>query len=152
MTLSINRESERNRLIQRIRKLSPESKSRWGRMTSQQAICHLSDMFRVSLGERDASRIGSRWTSRILKVLALHTPLSTPKGLSAPPEIDPHRAGTQPRDFEADREELIALIERFSEFTPDAWPDHPLFGTMRGDDWGRFHHRHLRHHLEQFGA
>ena len=36
----------------RLNTLQPANDARWGRMSSHQAVCHLSDAFRVVLGER----------------------------------------------------------------------------------------------------
>ena len=36
----------------RLNTLQPDCVARWGRMSSHQAVCHLSDAFRVALGER----------------------------------------------------------------------------------------------------
>jgi hypothetical protein len=60
----------RNELLERLAKVCPRSKSRWGTMSSHQMICHLSDSFRASLGERNISpstrlfkRMLLKWTS-----------------------------------------------------------------------------------------
>ena len=47
-----------------------------------------------------------------------------------------------------DQDTLItALIEGARE-----WPEHPAFGHLSSRDWGALVHRHVDHHLRQFGA
>ena len=59
---------------------------------------------------------------------------------------------TEPGVWESDVASLIALLERFAAREPgNAWPEHALFGRMRGSDWGFFCHKHFDHHLRQFG-
>ena len=48
--------------------------------------------------------------------------------------------------------DLIALVERFAARDPSsAWPEHALFGRMRGSEWSFFCYKHFDHHLRQFG-
>jgi hypothetical protein len=57
-----------------------------------------------------------------------------------------------PGEWTADVRELTGLVDRFA--TRDragAWPDHALFGSMTGDDWGVLMYRHTDHHFRQFG-
>lgn len=32
------------------------------------------------------------------------------------------------------------------------WPPHPLFGPLSWREWGVVTHRHVDHHLKQFGV
>lgn len=60
---------------------------------------------------------------------------------------------TQPTSWDADVAGLEQLLARFAEREAQGdWPDHALFGRMRGSGWGVFVHKHFDHHLRQFGA
>jgi Protein of unknown function (DUF1569) len=137
----------------RLRKVSPRSRRRWGEMTPHQMICHLSDAFRSCLGEREV-RPASRWIPRTpFRWAALWLPMPWPHGVQGPPEWDPKAQGTQPKEFESDRKELKKLIDRYTK-PPRGfeWPAHPFFGRMSHKDWMRLGYLHLDHHLRQFGA
>lgn len=121
-------------------------------MTPHQMICHLSDTLRVMLGERAATHTGNWLSHTLIKAIALHAPLPTPKNLKAPPELDPVCGGSKTTEFRSDLDDLVVLIERCAEYETENWPEHPQFGAMSRWDWGRFHYRHIRHHLQQFGA
>ena len=58
------------------------------------------------------------------------------------------------RDFEAERQRLTGLLERFQAGGPGACTRHPhsFFGALTPIEWGTFMHQHLDHHLQQFGV
>jgi hypothetical protein len=143
---------DRNNLISCLRTITPESSRKWGRMSAHQMICHLSDTLRITLGERSATPNGNVLSHTLIKHISLSTPFPWPKGVESSPELDPEQGGTQATEFKADLEELIHLIGRCAGHETDQWSDHPFFGPMNRRDWGRFNYRHIRHHLQQFGA
>ncbi len=49
--------------------------------------------------------------------------------------------------------EIKQLIERCASRGPElAWARSPVFGRISREDWGVLCHRHLDHHLRQFGV
>jgi hypothetical protein len=149
---------DRQQIIERLGKIQPSSFRQWGRMSVNQMICHLSDSFRVTMGEKP-------WkTQRIsvtpiplplwfVKWVALGSPMTWPRGLRTRPEVDPEHGGTPPTQFEQDRSELVKLLERFTRQPREfEWQPHPMFGTMSDRDWMRWGYLHMDHHLRQFGV
>ena len=136
----------------RLRGLRPDSARRWGRMTPHQAVCHMSDAFRMALNERPAASVTSAF-SPVIKFIALRLPLPWPRGrIQTVPEAEQGRGGTPPREFEQDKGELMTLMSRFCEVAPgERCTTHPIFGPMSTDLWGRWAYRHMDHHLRQFG-
>lgn len=122
-------------------------------MSAHQMICHLSDAFRSSMGEKDVSRV-SHWIPRSLyRWVALWLPLQWPHGVRGPREWDQQIAGTPPKEFENDMGELRRLLERFTREPRDfEWRPHPYFGRMSRAEWQRLGYLHMDHHLRQFGA
>lgn len=112
-------------------------------------VVHLTDQMGHTLGDHPvAPRPGPlRWAP--LRWLTIYW-IPWPKGrVQGPPEA----YVTQPEDWIADVERLIGQVERFGRRDPEAdWPDHFMFGKMRGKDWGAFCTKHLDHHLRQFGV
>ena len=139
-------------LESRLAQLTPTTGRRWGQMTPHEMICHLSDSFLAMLGERNVDR-SFAWSplrQRVTRFVALQTPLPWPKGVPTLPEVNPHRAGTRPVEFERDRTALMAAMRRF--VAPDArYAAHPMFGTMSHHHWMQWTFRHVDHHLRQFG-
>jgi Protein of unknown function (DUF1569) len=144
---------DKDEVVARLRTIGLASERRWGRMTAPQMICHLSDAFRVSTGERKAISI-SNWFSRSLfKWAGLWFPVPWPHGVRTVPECDARLGGTPPAGVESDMRQLRDLLERFtnrprvSQLQP-----HPIFGQLSEKEWMRWGYLHMDHHLRQFGA
>ena len=135
----------------RVERFRPDSARVWGRMTAHQAICHLSDAFRMSLNERPAAPVNSAFKP-VIKFIALRLPLAWPRGrIQTVPEAEQGVGGTPPLEFARDRDDLIALIERVGAAgAGQLCRTHPIFGAMTADLWGIWAYRHLDHHLRQF--
>ena len=142
----------RGQLRGRIEALSPKAQRQWGSMSAHQMICHLTDSFRLTTGEKTASP-AQTWVYRTIgKFVALSVPLPWPKGVATRPEMDQHVGGTPPAQFEADKQTLLAYYDRFTRQPRDYAPGaHPLFGEMTPAEWDRWAYLHIDHHLRQFG-
>jgi Protein of unknown function (DUF1569) len=138
-------------VLARLGRVRPDSQRRWGKMSSQQMICHLSDSFRSALGEGCSSPDTSLFKRTVLKWLALWVPIHWPHGFKTRPENDQMQGGTRPGEFADDMHQLLILFERYcsaqGEFAP-----HPLFGQMSRTERMRWCYLHMDHHLRQFGA
>ena len=104
------------------------------------------------MGEKAASSIDNFFTRSVVRWIAIHTPLPWPHGVKTTPEMDQEIGGTPPAEFERDRRELEAMIERFTTQPRDyQFGPHPIFGTMTEAEWMVWGYRHCDHHLRQFG-
>jgi hypothetical protein len=149
---TIHDPATRARVVSRLQSLGPDSPRRWGRMTSHQMVCHLSDMFLHALGEREGPGVvGGVLARSVVKWWALLVPLRWPHGFPTARQFDQERGGTPPAAFEADRDRLVAIMERVADPAADLGA-HPLFGPLTRAEWGRWGFRHADHHLRQFGA
>ena len=141
-------------LIVRLKTIHCDSPRKWGRMSSHQMICHLSDSFQVAMGERPARFAPNLINQTLIKWIALRAPLQWPKGVKTSPEVNQEGdACTRPRDFEQDLQRLFTLIERFAATQRDfEFHPHPMFGHLSEWEWLRWGYLHMDHHLRQFGA
>ena len=137
-------------LISRVERLAPSTQGQWGKMTCQQMLVHVADaMERVTRGERFTGEFGS--PSRLIKFIALKTPLSWPRGL--PSGGDPASTEVDESGFEAERARTIGALEAMAAADGSSFSaSHPAFGPMSTRDWLRWAQRHLDHHLKQFGV
>jgi hypothetical protein len=123
-------------------------------MSAHQMVCHVSDAYRMGMGEKPVSSATGPLQRTLVKWIALYLPLRWPGGrLLTSPEIDQELAGTRPGDFAADVAQLEALLGLVTaETRTSGWPLHPIFGRMSEGDWLRWGYLHMDHHLRQFGA
>ena len=151
---TLARPRDKAEILHRLRAMRPESARRWGRMSAPQAVCHLSDAFRIVMGRIPVSHATGLLQRTIVKWIALYLPLRWPGGrILTRPEIDQEVAGTKPGDFAGDVAELECLVELITaERRSFDWQAHPIFGRMSDADWLRWGYLHMDHHLRQFGA
>ena len=151
---SLANPKDKSSIILRLTNIRHDSPRQWGRMSPHQMICHLSDAFRVAIGEKPALVSPNFINQMVIKWIALYAPLQWPKGFQTPPEVNQEgHTCTHPMDFQPDLAQLLALIERFT--TPEEgsrFQPHPIFGRLSDQEWFRWGYLHMDHHLRQFGA
>jgi hypothetical protein len=87
-----------------------------------------------------------------MKWFALYAPLPWPRGIPTMATMDQQIGGTPPVEFDRDKKELQALMDRFL-IGPSLSESirHPFFGRMSEFEWKRWAYLHCDHHLRQFG-
>ena len=140
---------DRLNLAKRIDGLSPTATPRWGRMDCPQMLAHLTDNLKMALGEFTVSTKGRR-ALRVAPIrhAVIHW-LPFPKGAPTAPELISRRA----TEHQQECADLKHLLERMGAMEgAREWPEHPAFGRLTSRDCGTLVHRHVDHHLRQFGA
>jgi uncharacterized protein DUF1569 len=145
--------SDKAEILRRLESVQPASQRCWGSMSAHNMICHLSDGFRLYMGDRPAKPAPVPALRLLMKWVALWAPIPWPHGFKTMPEIDQQGGGTRPVEFASDMQELRNLIERFTQppvrFCVEGHPD---FGRLSEKEWMRLAYLHADHHLHQFGA
>jgi hypothetical protein len=151
---SLRNSTDKEEILNRLGRLSPDSRRQWGKMTPHQMICHLNDSFKSVIGERQVAGDKSNLLTRsLVRWIALYAPLKWPHGVPTMPENDQEQGGTPPADFRRDVDALALMIERVTAAERDfRWGRHPLFAEMSECDWMRWGYLHVDHHLRQFGV
>ncbi len=142
----------KNDFIFLVKKLKGDEKGRWGKMNAQQMIEHVSAFFKVS-------------TQKI------HFPLTTPAEhlpkykeflLSEKEFRENTKAPVLPEEplplhysnLQEAKDQLKKSVDDFFEFfkdDPSKTTLHPVFGQLNFNEWVQLHHKHITHHLKQFG-
>ena len=141
----------RLQLIERLNALSVDAKPAWGKMNVEQMLSHLVQAgelpFVSSTGDR------SNFLSRtVIKPLVLYI-LPIPKEVKTSAEMDQQQDGRKPMGFDVDRANLISSIGKIAELPHDhRCLGHPFFGKMSAKQWAMIAHKHIDHHLRQFGV
>ncbi len=146
---SLFNKADREAMLGRIARLTPDRRPAWGRFTAPEMVCHVSSALRQSLGELETRPPSGPMSRAPLNWLVIHVlPWPKEKGKS-PPEF----LATRPTTWDADVSRLRDLVDRFAARGPDApWPASRVFGRISGRSWGALQHKHLDHHLRQFGV
>jgi hypothetical protein len=139
-------------LHRRLDGLTPDAARRWGRMTPHQAVVHMTDAFRMALGERPIRDRSTRLLRTVGRWVGFHTPFPWPRGFRAPYEVDQERGGTPPDEFGRDLRALHDALDRFAAAAGAIdGRVHAVFGPLSRREWGVWGYRHTHHHLRQFG-
>lgn len=141
---------DRDSILERLAKLQSGAARQWGKMTCAQALAHCTVALEAGTGDKPRKQqlIGKIFAPFARKSLLGEKPFSR----NSP--TDPTFVVTDDRDFEAERQRLTDVINRFCELGPKnaSTQVHSFFGRMSGEEWGFLMYKHLDHHLRQFGA
>jgi hypothetical protein len=148
---TIRNETDRANLIERLNKLNGNEERLWGKMTVNQMMSHLVQAGEMPFGHNLESK-GNFFTKTILKPLVLYV-LPMPKEVKTSPDMNQQENGRKPLEFIEDKKSVIILMEKLSGLAADydCCP-HPVFGNMNAKEMGLLVHKHVDHHLKQFGA
>src|SRR5436190_2241433 len=143
--MNLFKPTKRAKLIARFNLLTPESKALWGKMNVGEMLCHCLDGSKMALGDITPTDRSNFFTRSLVKYLVVYL-IPIPKGAPAPPEINPHKNGSKPHDFEKERQLLIDNINNFANLTAvDIKGKHHFFGKLTPNQWGRLGYKHLDH-------
>jgi hypothetical protein len=147
---TLRNEANRTSLIDRVNKLSGNESALWGKMNVNQMLSHL-----VQAGEmpfaHDLPNASNFMSRTLIKPLVLYV-LPMPKEVKTSPEMNQQENGRKPLEFDEDKRLLIESIKRLANLSIDhKCLDHPFFGPMNAKEWATIAHKHIDHHLKQFG-
>lgn len=149
--MSLFNTTDNNAFIQRIQKLTPESKPLWGKMTVAQMLAHCQQPLKVAFGELTLKKsipgilFGSYFKKKFLKA---------DNTFSKNSPTDPAFIVKNDKNFEEEKNKLIPLIQKLAiEGAASIRNEkHPFFGNMNPQEWDIIQTKHLDHHLRQFGV
>jgi Protein of unknown function (DUF1569) len=136
---------------ERVAQLRPDSKRRWGTMNPAQVLDHCSRGFEMAAGQiRPPRAMIGRILGPIIKPLALKNDDPMRKNSPTAKEL----LVQEERDFDAERERLRGLVDRFAATGPTGCTTHPhmFFGRLTPEEWAILMYKHMDHHLRQFGV
>jgi len=152
MVNEVKRQFLQTQFLPLIQQIDPGAIHRWGKMNAQQMVEHVSDFFRISSGRL---------------IYPLVTPLEhLPKYrdflLSEKDFRENTKAPVLPDEplalrHAAMNESIVELEEQVDNFFlyfshhPGQKTLHPAFGELNFEEWVQLHHKHVKHHLKQFG-
>ena len=134
---------------ERVARLRPDSDRLWGKMNPAQALAHCSAAMEMAVGEKLPRRI---LIGRLLGRLAKKSMIVNEKPMPRNARTDKSLVVSGERDFVAERQRLIEIIDRFAAGGPGVCTKHPhfFFGPLTPVEWAALMYQHLDHHLRQF--
>jgi hypothetical protein len=142
--------AERQQILERLGELQPGASRQWGKMEPAQMLAHCAAALEVGAGDRV---LPQRLIGRIFGPFVKRSLLGE-KPFPKNSPTDPEFVVSDPRDFAKEKARLTALVNRFCDAgasTADG-RTHSFFGRLKGDEWGVVMHKHLDHHMRQFGV
>lgn len=144
---SIFEEEARTEITFRLLALKNNSTGRWGEMNVAQMLAHCNRQMDYYLGNFTLEKRGNF----LLRFFKSYLYNNRPYKKNSPT----HDAFviSNRHVFE---QELIRLRRSLNEVNlrgeANAWPIHPTFGRLTGNQFGKSIYKHLDHHLKQFGC
>jgi hypothetical protein len=139
---------------QRIAELHHHSQRLWGNMTVAQALAHCTSGLEMAMGVINPKRapFPASVMGLLIKPLVFGNDKPLRRNSPSSPELFPE--DHTKCDFERERGQLIAAIDRFTnEGAACCSPHpHPFFGPLKPQQWAILMYKHLDHHLRQFGV
>jgi len=140
--------------ISLIRQADVNAQPKWGKMNFQQMVEHVTAFFKVS-----TQKIKFDLVSPPEHIPTLKKFLMSDKRFRENTKAPTSVIGEEPFPVHyASAEEAVAKLEKevnhffhFYEENPTATAVHPVFGELNFEEWVRLHHKHVTHHLRQFG-
>ena len=139
--------SLRASFVERSKKLTPETKPAWGKLSASGMVAHLNDSYRMCLGELTAKPKGGPLRFTPIKQLVIYV-LPFPKSVPTAPELLVRCDGAL---LEEEKAAFARMIDRLSAVKAgDALARHPTFGSLTYKAYGTLMARHTEHHFRQF--
>ena len=150
---SLRNPEQKQELLRRIAAFRQTNTRLWGRMSAHQMICHLTDGYRLYLGEIPCTPMAApAIVKAMVRTVALYGPWPHGKVPTHPAIDQIDGTGTSPCEFSSDVNALCEILERFMKIPQDYRWDHPGLGPLTYSQIMRLGYRHADHHLRQFGA
>jgi hypothetical protein len=141
-----------NYLVDKLDKLEADTKPLWGKMTPQHMIEHLILAIQAGNGKLKVECFNPEEKLPVLKRF-LQSNRELPKEFINP-LIGEDLLPLKFSDLNEAKRKLFSEIEVHEMFfnkNPDALTTNPTFGPLNKEEWNRFHEKHFKHHLKQFG-
>jgi hypothetical protein len=135
-------------LLGRLEALKPDAVHQWGKMDVAQMLAHTTIGIEVALGTVEVpskSNLFFRWIVKPIAVGRIPIKKHSPTA--------PEFRMTDTKEFAVEKSRLIERLRAAkTNGLAGEWRPHVAFGPLTADEWGRLLHKHLDHHLQQFGA
>ncbi len=148
---NIFNEADKNEILQRVEKLTPQSQPLWGTMTVSQMLAHFAEATRIPVGELKPKRVS--FPLNIFGLLIKSAVLG-PNPFRHNTPTAPETKITTDKDFEKEKANYIKAVNKLYNGGGQiiTATHHHVLGKLTPNEWGRMVFKHADHHLSQFGV
>jgi len=139
-----------NNIIERVNRLQPGNKAKWGAMNATEMLMH-ANLCNEEIFEPIAPTKKTTIKQYLLRIIALYIAPNFKKGIKG--DTRKETIGKiSAAAFEQQKKKFIQLINRFPEHKGELTLPHIAFGNISTKQWGIAAYKHMDHHLRQFGV
>ena len=147
---TIFNEADKNEIISRIEKLTPETQHLWGKMNVAQMLAHCAVGAQWPTGDVVIKSSPIAFIGRFFKKSLIHSDKQFGKNSPTAPEL----TMVDQKDFAKEKAAFIAAVNTLYAGGEKGikTEKHAFFGKMTPAEWGILNYKHADHHLRQFGV
>jgi len=142
-------------LVARLQALTPDTRPQWGRMDAAQMLAHCAKPYETVLDPQYAIR-NPRPNAilRLLLRLFLKPIVTGPRPYKRNSRTAPEFVVADQRNFAVERARLIGYVQEVQRLGVAHFEgkESHSFGALTSAEWSMLFHKHLDHHLVQFGV
>jgi Protein of unknown function (DUF1569) len=137
--------------IDRINKLSPETKALWGKMNVAQMLAHCSVTYEMIYETKHSAPKGFM---KLMLKLFVKGIVVNEKAYPKSSRTAPAFVISEPKIFETEKKRLIDYLTKTQQLGESYFDNKESlsFGKLTKTEWNNMFYKHLNHHLSQFGA
>jgi len=142
-----------DQFIPLVKKIDPAAQAGWGKMNAQQMVEHVAGFFRISTSKLKFPFVTPLEQLPKFKAFLLSEKefRENTKAPILPEEPFPVRYSTMDESV-SDLEKQVQYFFQYFRNDPEKKTLHPVFGELNFEEWVQLHHKHVKHHLKQFGV
>ena len=153
MVNEIKKKFLEDQFIPLVKKVTPLTPARWGKMNAQQMVEHVANFFRISTNKIKFPFVTPlehlpKYRAFLLCEKEFRENTKAPV---LPDEPFPVRYASMDESV-ADLERQVQFFFQYFSGDPERKTLHPVFGELNFEEWVQLHHKHVKHHLKQFGV
>jgi hypothetical protein len=142
----------KNDLFSLLRNLKGDEKGKWGKMNAQQMVEHVSGFFKVSTEKihfplTTSAELLPRYKEFLMSEKEFRENTKAPV---LPEEPLPLQYPTMQEAMDDLQKSVTDFFDFFKTY-PGKTTLHPAFGDLNFVEWVQLHHKHVTHHVKQFG-
>lgn len=148
---NIFEKGETEKVIARINKLTPETSPQWGKMNVAQMLAHCCVTYEMAFENKHPK---TNFLMQLMLKAFVKQAVVGPKPYPKNSRTAPAFVISDQRDFEKEKNRLIAYLEKTSELGESYFDgkESLSFGKLSKEEWNIMFYKHLDHHLSQFGV